>query len=172
MLKVFNPTGNGTDEIIPIPMPIRSNLFRVRDATNDTTLSKNKKRGRQTHLRKERKTHDKFSADNILRKIQVHFIFFIVLFLNDILRSFEIREKFLKLDYKFKKDVNKQNYAELKNKNIGEIISNKISTKYKKDGNTNKNLYELLKTNKVLGKIFDIKYFSFFKEYILKMKKL
>ena len=171
MLKVFNPTGNGTDEIIPIPMPIRSNLFRVRDATNDTTLSKNKKRGRQTHLRKERKTHDKFSADNILRKIQVHFISFIVFFLNDILRSFEIREKFLKLDYKFKKDVNKQNYAELKNKNIGEIISNKISCKYKKDGNTNKNLYELLKTNKVLGKIFDIKYFTFFKEYYMKNEK-
>ena len=167
MLKVFNPTGNGTDEIIPNPMPIRSNLFRVRDATNDTTLSKNKKRGRQTHLRKERKTHDKFSADNILRKIQVHFISFIVFFLNDILSSFGIRKKFLKLDYEFKKDVNKQNFAELKNKNIGEIISSKISTKYKKDENTNSNLYELLKTNKVLGKIFDIKYFTFFKEYYM-----
>ena len=55
ILKIFNPTGNGTDEIIPIPMPIRSNLFIVRDTTNDTTLSKNKKRGRQTHLKKERK---------------------------------------------------------------------------------------------------------------------
>jgi hypothetical protein len=171
MFIIFNPIGNGSDEIIPTPMPTRSNLFIVRDATNDTTLSKNKKRGRQTHLKKERKTHDKFSADNILRKIQVHFISFIVLFLNDILRSFGIREKFLKLDYEFKKDVNKQNFAELKNKNIGEIISSKISTKYKKDENTNSNLYELLKTNKVLGKIFDIKYFTFFKKYYMKNEK-
>ena len=171
MLKVFNPTGNGTDEIIPIPMPIRSNLFRVRDATNDTTLSKNKKRGRKTNLKKERKTHDKFSSDNIIRKIKVHSISFIVFFLNDILRSFRIKERFLKLDYKFINDVKKQNFAELKNKNIGDIISNKISTKYKKDENTNINLYELLKSNKVLGKIFNIKYIDFFEKYYMKNEK-
>ena len=116
MFIIFNPIGNGSDEIIPTPMPTRSNLFIVRDGTNDTTLSKNKKRGRQTNLKKERKIHDKFSADNILRKIQVHFISFIVFFLNDILSSFGIRKKFLKLDYEFKKDVNKQNFAELKSK--------------------------------------------------------
>jgi hypothetical protein len=171
MLNDFNPIGDETDEIIPALMPIRSNLFIVRDTTNDTTLSKNKKRGRKTNLKKERKTHDKFSADNILRKIQVHFISFIVFFLNDILRSFAIKERFLKLDYKFINDVKKQNFAELKNKNIGDIISNKISTKYKKDENTNINLYELLKSNKVLGKIFNIKYIDFFEKYYMKKEK-
>jgi hypothetical protein len=168
---IFNPIGNGSDEIIPTPMPTRSNLFIVRDATNDTTLSKNKKRGRQTHLRKERKTHDKFSADNILRKIQVHFISFIVFFLNDILRSFAIKERFLKLDYKFINDVKKQNFAELKNKNIGDIISNKISTKYKKDENTNINLYEHLKSNETFGKIFSMNYMTFFKMFFMKNEK-
>jgi hypothetical protein len=174
MLKAFNPTGNGIDEIIPIPMSIKSNMFIVRDATNYTTLSKNKKnkkRGRQTNLKKERKTHDKFSSDNIIRKIKVHSISFIVFFLNDILRSFGIKEKFLKLDYKFINDIKKQNFAELKNKNIGDIISNKISSKYKKDKNINSNLYELLKLNKVLEKIFDIKYITFFEKYYMKKEK-
>ena len=171
MLKIFLPPRDETDEIIPPSIPIRSNLFIVRDTTNDTTLSKIKKRGRQTNLKEEKKTHDKFSDDNILRKIQVHFISFIILFLNDILRSFGIREKFLKLDYKFKKDVNKKKVAELKKKNIGEIVSNKISTKYKMDENTNSNLYEYLKTNEVLAKIFDINYMTLFKMYYMKKEK-
>ena len=168
MIKIFNPIE--PYEIIPSPMPTRSrlNLFIT---TKDTTELRNKKRGRQTNLKEGNKKHDKFSSDNIIRKIHVHFITFIIFFIDDILSSFGIREKFCKLDYEIIKDVNKQKLTELKNKNIGEIISNKISTKYKKDGNTNKNLYELLKTNKVLGKIFDIKYFTFFKEYYMKNEK-
>jgi hypothetical protein len=171
MLKIFLPPGDEADEIILPPIPIRSNLFIVRDTTNDTTLSKIKKRGRQTNLKEEKKTHDIFSDDNILRKIQVHFISFIILFLNDILRSFGIREKFLKLDYKFKKDVNKQKFAEIKSKNIGEIISSKISTKYKTEENVNKNLYELLKTNEVLGAIFDMNYMTVFRIFYMKKEK-
>jgi hypothetical protein len=98
-------------------------------------------------------------------------ISFIIFFLNDILRSFGIKERFLKLDYKFINDANKQNFVELKNKNIGDIISNKISSKYKKDKNINSNLYELLKLNKVLEKIFDIKYITFFEKYYMKKEK-
>ena len=171
VLKFFISSGDEKKEIILPPMPISSNLFIVRDATNDTTLLKNKKRGRYTNLKEKEKNHDKFSSDNILRKIQVHFISFIVFFLNDILKSFGIREKFLKLDYKFKKDVNKKKVAELKKKNIGEIVSNKISTKYKMDENTNSNLYEYLKTNEVLAKIFDINYMTLFKMYYMKKEK-
>ena len=139
MLRIFNPTESETNETIPSPIPIRSNLFTVR---------KYKKRGRQTNLNEGNKNHDRFTSDNILRKIQVHYITFIIFFLNDILSSFGITEKILKLDYKIIKDVKKQKLTELKNKNIGEIISNKISSKYKKrDENTNINLYEYLKSN-------------------------
>ena len=99
-------------------------------------------------------------------------ISFIIFFLNDILRSFAIKERFLKLGYKFINDIKKQNFVELKNKNIGDIISNKISSKYKKDKNINSNLYELLKSNKVLEKIFDIKYITFFEKYYMKKEKI
>ena len=171
MLKIFIPTGDAADEIIPPHTPINSNLFIVRDSTNNTSLSKSKKRGRQANSNEEKKIHDKFSSDNILRKIQVKYITFIILFLNDILRSFRIKAKFLKLDYEFKKDVNKQNFAELKRKNIGEIVSNKISTKYKIDKNENSNLYKSLKTNEVFEKIFDMNYMTFFKMYYMKNSK-
>ena len=171
MLRIFNPIGGEPYEIIPDPMPIRSILFIVRDTTRDTTVLKNKKRGRQTNLKEGNKNHDKFTPDNIIRKIQVHFITFIVFFLNDILSSFGITEKFCKLDYEFIKDTNKQKLAELKNKNIGEIISNKISTRYKKDENTNINLYENLKSNETFGKIFSMNYMIFFKMFYMKNEK-
>ena len=171
MLKIFNPKGDETYEIIPVPISTRSILFIVRDTINDTTLSKNKKRGRQTNLNEGNKKHDKFTSDNILRKIQVHYITFIVFFLNDILSSFGITEKFCKLDYEIIKDVKKQKLTELKNKNIGEIISNKISTRYKKDENTNINLYENLKSNETFGKIFSMNYMTFFKMFYMKNEK-
>ena len=171
MLKFFISSEDEKKEIIPAPMQKRTNLFIVRDVTNDTTLLKNKKRGRYTNLKEKKKNHDKFSADNVLRKIQVHFISFIISFLNDILKSFGIRKKFLKLDYKFKRDVNKQKFAELKSKNIGEIVSSKISTKYKKEENANKNLYENLKTNTFLGKIFNLNCMTFFRMIYMKNEK-
>jgi hypothetical protein len=170
MLKIFNPIEDETDEIIPSPMPTRSrsNLFIT---TKDTTELRNKKRGRQTNLKEGNKKHDKFSSDNIIRKIHVHFVTFIIFFIDDILSSFGIREKFYKLDYEIIKDVNKQKLTELKNKNIGEIISNKISTKYKKDENTNINLYEHLKSNETFGKIFSMNYMTFFKMFFMKNEK-
>jgi len=171
MLKIFISSGDEKKEIIPVTMPASSNLFIVRDVTNDTTLLKHKKRGRYTNLKKKKKEHDKFSTDNIQRKIQVHFISFIIYFLNDILKSFGIREKFLKLNYEFKKDVNKQKFAEFKSKSIGEIVSSKISTRYKKEENANKNLCEHLKTNEIFRKIFDMNYMSFFRMYYMKNEK-
>ena len=108
MLNIFNPIEDETDEIIPAPMPTRSNLFRVGNTTKVPTVIKKRKRGRQTNLKEGNKKHDKFSSDNIIRKIHVHFVTFIIFFIDDILSSFGIREKFCKLDYEIIKDVNKQ----------------------------------------------------------------
>ena len=171
MLKIFRSSGDEKKEIIPVTMPASSNLFIVREVTNDTTLLKNKKRGRHTNLKEKKKEHNKFSADNIQRKIQVHFLSFIISFMNDIIKSFGFRKKFFKLKYELKKDVNKKKFAEFKMKNIGEIVSNKISTKYKKEENANKNLYEDLKTNEVLKKIFDMNYMTFFRMYYMTNEK-
>lgn len=170
ILNIFMP-------ILPIPIPpipISPYFIIERDATNDTNFLKSKKRGRHTKLREKKKNHDKFSFDNIQRKIQVHFISYIIFFLNDILKSFGIKEKFLKLDYQFKKDINKQKFNEFKSKNIGEIVSNNISTKYKKKENNNSDLYKNLKTNKELGDlgtIFKMNYMTFFKMYYMKNEK-
>ena len=65
MLKIFNPIEDETDEIIPAPMPTRSNLFKVGNTTKVPTVIKKRKRGRQTNLKEGNKKHDKFPSDNL-----------------------------------------------------------------------------------------------------------
>ena len=151
-----------------------SNLFITIVVTNDTSLLINKKRGRHSILEKEdKKNHDRFSTDNIQRKIQVHYLSFIICFINDILKSLGFREKFLNLNYKFKQVVNKRQFTKLKSSNIGEIVSNKISTKYKRtEENINSYLYKQFETNEVLGKIFGMNYLTFFKVFYMKKDKI
>lgn len=166
MLDIFKDKSENIEE------PKRkTNLFITSECTNDTSL-KNKKRGRPTDSEKEnKKIHDKFSSDNIKRKIQVHYLTFIIYFINDILKSSGIKDEFKKLSYDFKKVVSQQKFNLLKSSTIGEIVSNKISTKYKKnEENHNSKLYDIFKTNEVLEKIFDMNYLDFFKMYYMKNK--
>ena len=149
------------------------NLFITNVVTNDTSLLRNKKRGRTSISKNEdRKNHDRFSFDNIKRKIQVHYLSFIISFINDILKSLGFREKFYNLSYKFKHVVNKEQLTKLKSSNIGEIVSNRISTRYIRIGeNFNSNLYKKFETNKVLSKIFGMNYLIFFRMFYMKNDK-
>ena len=65
-----------------------------------------KKRGREIKGNKNKlKYHDKNSSDNLLRKIQVHYISFIISFINEILKNLDYNKRFFKLDYKFKFNI-------------------------------------------------------------------
>jgi hypothetical protein len=138
-------------------------------------FSLKKKRGRKINNdsnQKNSKIHDKFSSDNLLRKIQVHYLSFIRNFLNDILKYLNYKERFFKLDYKFTKIVNKKFVKELKIKTIGEIIRNIISDKYRKyESNKNKEIYEIVKKNEVLNNILSENYLKLFKKVYFKSKK-
>ena len=124
-----------------------------------------KKRGRViTGNKNKLKCHDKNSSDNLLRKIQVHYISFIISFINEILENLGCNQKFFKLDYKFKFNIKKEFVESLKTKNIGEIICNEISSKYKEDSNYNKKIYEQIKEYEVLKKIFSENYLVIFRK--------
>ena len=135
-------------------------------------LTKNKrKRGRfkkGTILVKKnnKRIHDRNQSDNLLRKIQVHYLSFIILFLNDILKSLNYEYRFNKLDYKFKKNIKKEYIESLKKKTVGEIICNKISKKYThQEEDSNKLLKEKLKEINVFKNIFDLNYLVLMKIY-------
>ena len=121
-------------------------------------------------------THKSDSSDNCLRKINVHYLSFIVLFLNDVLEKLQYKTKFYKLQYKFKTKINKTEFNSLKIKNIGQIISNNISDKYKfKDIEYNKKLFKKItnnKRNKVLENILSENYVELFKKIYFKSKNI
>ena len=97
--------------------------------------------------------HNKYCSDNILRKIKVHFISFII-------------------NYTFKTNSNKRSIAKLKNSYIGYILNQKISSKYKMDAESNKVLYEKYKNIHVLHNIFCYRTKDFFEEFYYNKESL
>ena len=110
-------------------------------------------------------SHNKYSSDNIMRKIQIHFISFIIKFINLVLEELGYEDKFCNINYSFKEKVNKRNIAKLKSTNIGYILRQKISKKYTKNAETNIIIYEKLKNTPILRNIFSYNYRDFFKDF-------
>lgn len=136
----------------------RKKLFTT---SNESRTSKTqylvKKRGRkrQKSSIKKSKTHDKLSEENIIRKIQVHFMSFIISFLNDIIKNFNYKDKFLELPYDFKGKITKINLESLKRKTLADIICHEISSRYSKHiNNENSIIYKNIKDND-FNKIFN-----------------
>lgn len=126
-----------------------------------------KRRGRQKSLEdcKKDRFHKFDSTDNILRKINTHFLSFIVNFLNDILNHLNYSQRFLGLNYNYKRNATKKEIEERKQKTIGDIICEEINGRYKKKNRLhNKEIYEQIKDNIILEKIFSENYLNIFKK--------
>ena len=173
---------NETEE--EIGPTIIEQLFYIKSNNNvNKSLKKRfkiskKKRGREKHKQvkineyENEKIHDKNASDNLLRKIQVHYISFIVQFLNEILENLNYQQRFLKLCYLFKRNIKKVFVNSLKAKTIGDIICNPISKKYKENLNYNIYIYEQVKEDKVLKKIFSENYSLFFRKIYFKSRSI
>ncbi len=146
------------------------NISTISQCDNSIQLTK-KKRGKKVknNNEKKQKVHDKNATDNLLRKVQVHYQSFIVSFINEILKALNYKQRFLKLDYRMKKNVKNNYFQSLKEKNLSYIINNNISAKYKnRDINTNRIIYEGVKDNIILKNIFNENYLVFFNNYYYK----
>jgi hypothetical protein len=115
--------------------------YEIKRKNNQSFKAKyiNKKRGRKTN-KINKKIHSSSDFDNILRKIQVHFLNFITSLLNDIIFYFLREKKFFRnFNYDDKKNV-KHDYVEsLKLLDVKTLIEAiKISPKYKSDHDINK----------------------------------
>ena len=102
--------------------------------TNETNEKKDlfktvlchKKRGRKTKGKNKKPRHCSTSFDNIMRKIQVHFLNFLCSLLNDSIRAFasDKTKIFLEFDYKMKSKISSKNFNVLKNSTIGNLFKN------------------------------------------------
>jgi hypothetical protein len=136
-----------------------------------------RKRGRkENNLKKlNKKCHGSSDFDNIQRKIQVHFITFLIQFANDIVNNILGKQKnyhFIDIKYNIKKIVNHDYVESLKQLNYSDILQKEISPKNKKfDENNNKKLYEkLIEESELIRKLFDKKYLYIFQKYYFYLK--
>ena len=137
-----------------------------------------KSRGRKVASEKKytkNKRHLSTDEDNILTKIQVHFLKFLIYFLNDCLFDYYKKNKicFKKFDHKVTSKVSSNHFNKMKNSTIYEILTETpISTKYKDNKNTNIELANDLNQIDWFHKLFGLKFMELFYVYYNERKQL
>lgn len=134
--------------------------------TMETLGNKNRKR------RRERK-HGKNSFDNVQRKVQIHYINFLINLCNDILKSIygqDTTKRFLDIEHKIKQKVSAEYFNHLKNLTLLEILSLNVSNKYAVRKNTDNNIKiikELVNTEPKIKYFFLAKHLDLFRKYYI-----
>ena len=134
------------------------------------------KRGRKIIEKpKNNNIHGPNHFDNILRKIQVSFITFLIKLANDAIKSVlgkKCKYFFKDIIYEFKSKINHNSVTYLKQCKYSDIIQQKISTKNRKYGeNLNKETFiKLCEISPELKSFFDKNYLYIFQKYYYKIK--
>ena len=144
---------------------------KAKDKNNNFLL---KKMGKKDSNKRK---HSAGDDDNILRKIQVHFLSFITNYTNDVVSTFykdKTIPRFKNLDYKIKKTVNHRFVENLKSKKIGDILQLKVSPKMKaNDESVNKNIYNIIwEKCPIIHDYLGQNYVSLFKQYYYNNNKI
>ena len=163
---------------------IKRNIFSIsRSSTNESDEAQfiSKKKGKKGRYRKNAKKsekdnpkiHDRNSADNVLRKIQIHSLNYMRVYANAALKEFNYEEEFLNIDYNIKSKINRDFFEDLKSSTLSDILCNNISSKYStKDINTNRNIYKKIEENIILKKILDENFLDIFELYFKNKKRI
>ena len=119
------------------------------------------------------KKHTALCDDKVLRKIQVHFISFIIHYSNDVVNYFVSDHTnntyFLDDEFEIKKRVKLDCVEDIKKKTIQDILKCKITSKIKKiEENENEKIIKVvLKNWPSLKLFFETNYLDLFKQYYL-----
>ena len=179
---------NESDKAYEDDFPFSNNTIELEE---NEELNKNfifktkklKKRGRRKINNTKRKMHSKIDYDNVLTKIQVHFLTFLINFSNDIIEPFlqekKVDKKFKQINYADKKNVKIERMSKLKSGSIKDILQMKISPIYRNYGEDyNKEVYNYIskeaKTDKKfnwINNFFDMNYSEFFENYYYNFNK-
>ena len=167
---------------LPFRQPLKSGKTEkeiIKGNTNFQFIIR--KRGRKNKsiiiLKSEGKKdiHDKFSNDNIKRKIKSLYNRYIINLLNNMVKKTykNYRMKFLKMNIRITKDIGIKYNKNLLNQSIKDIIIN-VSNKYKNKDN-NKNLIKFIENqthNEEILNILNMTYKDLYINYYLKSTKI
>ena len=165
---VFNSNNTEIKFKFDLPIGKKENITTKKKYIFKTRLQ-TMKRGRRAKKNTKKETHNAYSYDNILRKIQVHYLNFMISFINDCIKSLNQNKniRFKKINYKLKRKISKVFFDNMKNSSINEILKNiDISKKYKKcDKNINKENLRKLEKNPWFEKLFKMNFLDLFNYY-------
>ena len=129
---------------------------------------RNSKRGRPSKVNKRKREHSSSSTDNMINKIQTHFLNFFICFINDIVKGYYRYQKykFAKFDHKQKSKISYNYIDSMKNSTIGDLIRKmNISPKFKCSKDHNINNLNQLDQIPFFENLFKIKYLDLFSKY-------
>ncbi len=126
----------------------KRNIFKLYDKNKKLIC---KKRGKKPLSKRKSNIHTAEDEDNILRKIQVHFLTFLVSFTNDYLDTIysNVKKKYIPhfkdIDYTIKRIISHDSIEKMKVLTIGEILQKRASPKNKScdNNNINKEIYNI-----------------------------
>ena len=143
-----------------------------------------KKRGRKkppnniyNSNKPKRKIHCKTDDDNVLIKLQVHFLTFVINITNDIIDQYFQSKKydiyFRQINYEDKKNITKPHISRLRDCSIKDILQMKITPKCRKYGEDyNKDNYKFIlkqidkdKSLNWINNFFNMNYLDLFEKY-------
>ena len=156
-------------EDVPIDVSPILPVHTLPDTQKNLFSIKSHKRGRKTH-KNGPIIHRSDSFDNLLRKIQVHFLNFLIDFCNDALKTeYENSDYSFKQIkyYKVKEEIKYSYLKNLKHCSIKDILNFDISLKYLNfDRKHNKKLLEKIESSSIwLYNLFQMNYLQLFKYY-------
>ena len=138
-----------------------------------------KRRGRQVELnakRSKKEMHSSISEDNILTKIQTHFLNFIIFFLNDCVYNYykNRKIKFIKFAHEIKAKVSSKYLNKMKNSTIYDLLTEiETSSKFTRHNkNNNEKNAKILNKIPWFKKIFELKFLDLFQYYHNENKQL
>ena len=126
---------------------------------------------------KSEKAHDKYDSDNIIRKINCHFLNFIIFLVNEIIKQRNIKidncsEYFRNINGEENKKIRKYNVDKIKDYRISKILTFQNDSKYKDKNHNEKLFYKIKdKDNDILQKVLNMTYIDVFKKYFYSNKK-
>ena len=140
------------------------------DVSNDVLKNKRGRKNKLKTTKKSRKTHSNKSFDNLLRKIQVHFLTFLIGFVNDILKkdhNYSHKFSFKQIKTEIKNNVKYENVSKLKEMTVGDILQKDISNKYKRYNKCyNREIFEKIqRKSNWFDELFKMKYLELFNYY-------
>ena len=172
-------SSNKSEEITPEEVSccqIKKNPFKVKKIdTSEEMLQKKTKRGRKTDPdgKPALKIHEKTDMDNIITVVQINFINFIVDAINLLLLKHGIKDQFIRISHKVKKNVKISNFENLKTKKLSDILLLQISPKFRSyEKDHNKHLLEAVKDMEEIKDILNENYLKFFQEVYYKSERI